>query len=46
MIEFIYNDFYIKNHEVIYYLFLCIMLLMFILTIFLVIKEVNKNANK
>ena len=46
MIDFIFHDFYIKNHEIIFYSFLVIMLLIFILTIFWVIKEVKNNANK
>ena len=45
MISVIYDDFYIRNHEIIFYTFIGVIVLIILLTIIFVLKEV-KNVNK
>ena len=44
MIEFIYNDVFIKNNELVFYIFIGLMLLIFLTTIYFVVKEVRGNS--
>lgn len=45
MIKWIYNNFFIKDNELLFYIYLISILLIIILTIYLVVKEL-KNVNK
>lgn len=43
MVKIIYNDFFIRHNEIIFYSFLAIMALIMILTVIFVIREVRSN---
>lgn len=45
MIKWIYNSFYIKGHEILFYSFIILIISIIILTIYLVNKEL-KDVNK
>lgn len=45
MIKWIYNSFFIKDNEVLFYVYLSFIILIILLTIYLVVKEL-KNVNK
>lgn len=42
MIEFYFEDYLIRNDELVFYIFIGIMLLIMILTLIFVIKEIKK----
>ena len=46
MIDFYFEDYLIRNNELVFYIFIGIMLLIMILTLIFVIKEIKKNVNK
>lgn len=42
----IFNNFFIKDHEILFYAYIIAMIIIIILTIIFVIKELKKNENK
>ena len=44
--KYIFNLIYVKENEMLFYIFLMVILLIIILTTIFVIKEVNKNKSK
>jgi heme/copper-type cytochrome/quinol oxidase subunit 4 len=44
--KYIFNPIYVKENEILFYIFLIVILLIIILTTIFVIKEVNKNKSK
>lgn len=46
MIDFYFEDYLIRNNELVFYIFIGIMLLIMILTLIFVIKEIKNNVNK
>lgn len=47
MIDYYYNDVFIRNNELVFYIFIGVMLLIMLITLILVIKEVGgKRVNK
>ena len=47
MIDYYYNDVFIRNNELVFYIFIGVMLLIMLITLILVIKEAGgKRVNK
>ena len=42
----IFNNIYIKDNELLFYIYIAIMIIIMILTTIFVIKEIKKNVNK
>jgi hypothetical protein len=42
----VFDNFYIKDHELLFYIYLISMLVIIILTVIFVIKELKKNEHK
>ena len=45
MIKFIYNSYFIKGNEILFYIYSIIIILIILLTTYIVVKEL-KNVNK
>jgi hypothetical protein len=46
MIDFYFEDYLIRDNELVFYIFIGTMLLIMILTLIFVIKEIKNNVNK
>ena len=42
----VFDDFYIKDNELLFYIYIISMIIIMILTLIFVIKELKKNENK